>query len=502
MKHDEDWAMSSPIESRHTHIPNSALDAAREGGAARGWSLGTELLGSFGGLIAVIVSGFAISLYCLMWRATYRQVEADLLGASQMLVQDLADGGDLRQLAISETYLDRFGRAKRDRPYFAVWDAAGRQIAGTQPLPPHVTLSEVMPETAGPHPFLSRSHGHHLEVVVATPSQGQLLIGRPLAKEYDALRSLMVQLTTIGMICLSVGLAGAWWLARRIARPIAEMATAAEQITSRNLAVQLNPGQTSQEMMRLAGAFNRMLAGLRAAFERQTRFTADAAHELRTPVTVVLAQTEHTLSRDRSLEDYQVALQTCLRSAQHMKKLIEALLVLARADAGQLITQAEAVDFMSLVQKVIESLRPYAIQKRVRLECKTQPASIFGDRTRLEQVVTNLVMNGIQYNDPGGDVVVRVFTEKGMAVLAVQDHGRGIPLSDQPHLFDRFYRVDRVRTHEDDVGTGPGLSIVAEIVSAHQGTIQVESEPDQGTTMTVRLPLPRMTQVQEPFTFS
>jgi two-component system OmpR family sensor kinase len=471
--------MSSPSDTGSTTI------AAQD---QRGWSLQSLLIASHAGLAAIVVLGFGAAMFAMTIHATYRQAEADLLGGAQVLVQDLGNRNDPSGLVVSELYTHRFGKAPRDHAYYAVWDSSGQLLASSKTLPPHAVRSDTVPPTYGPRPFLSRSQGIYLDIMVATPDGGQLLIGRPLAKEFDGLAWTAARLLTVGLICLVLGGSGAVWLARRIAKPIERMSNTAERITSRNLSERLEARQTPREITRLAIVINTMLDGLKSAFDRQVRFTADASHELRTPVSVVLSQADFTLSRERTPEQYREALETCLQSARRMKRLVDDLLVLSRADSGCLNLRHDSTDLSIITEQAVRLLHPLAGRRNMRLQTDLHSAPLVGDADRLSQVVTNLVTNSIQYGDANTTVWIEVHTKPDAAFLVVRDTGRGIPLADQPHLFERFYRVDRVRTQEEETGTGLGLSLVAEIVAAHGGTIQVASTEGTGTTMTVQIP--------------
>lgn len=301
--------------------------------------------------------------------------------------------------------------------------------------------------------------------------------------QWLALRAL-----ALGTLCLVGGAIAADWLARRLSRPLRQLTATADRITSRHLDARIELVNGSQEVVRLGEVFNQMLTGLETAFEKQTRFIADASHELRTPVTVVLSQVEHALYRERTTDEYQQALEVCLRSSKRMKTLVDDLLFLARADAGRFILRPVPMDLADVVSRTVELLQPLAAQNTVRLKTDLAATPLTGDPDRLAQVLTNLVTNAIKYNHPGGQVFVESQTEAQHVVLRVRDTGIGIPSEDLPRLFDRFYRVDTARTQQDDTGTGLGLSLVQEIVTAHHGTIDVQSRPGTGTTITVRLP--------------
>lgn len=453
------------------------------------WTLRAQLLASHIGLACISMVAFGGLLFATSIHATYRRAEADLLAVAQDLVQDLKNESSPTELTISDLYRHRFGMAPRDHAYLALWDQQGNRLYATPRLPDHVQPSDQSPPQTGPHPFHTRATGRNFDVIVATPQGGQLLIGRPLAKEWDALQWLILRILGMGIVCLAGGILVASWLARRLSEPLTQLTETAERMTSRHLHTRIEPVEGSLEVVRLGLVFNQMLAGLETAFEKQTRFVAEASHELRTPVTVVLSQVEHALFRDRSPDEYRQALTVCLRSTKRMKSLIDQLLFLARADAGKLALRFVPTNLADVAAQAAELLRPLATAHTISLTTDLAPAQFHGDPDRLGQVVTNLITNAIRYNNPHGHVIVQTRTSDHEVILQVRDDGIGIPLADQPHLFDRFYRVDTARTQQDDTGTGLGLSLVQEIVIAHAGAIDVQSTLGEGTVFTIRLPV-------------
>lgn len=359
-------------------------------------------------LISLIVVGFGATIVWLVWHGIYRQAEADLLGAAQVLSNEMKERAHLPALTIAKAYRHRFGPAPRDHAYFAVWDTQGQLIAGSDPLPPHTRPEPQKPPTVGPHPFFSRIHGPHLEVIISGPHGEQVLVGRPLAREIDGLRRLTFAVMGFGLLSLAAGAAGAWQLARRIVRPLEQMTHTAEQISYRHLDERLTTEATSRELIRLTTVFNTMLDRLQSSFQQQTRFTADASHELRTPVAVILTQAEHSLSRPRTADEYRIALETCAAAANRMRRLIDDLLVLARADLGRLELKRIPLDLAEVVRNTATMLEPLAAERKVRLTFQLLSAMVEGDPSRLGQVITNLVTNAIRYNRPEGDVFVSV----------------------------------------------------------------------------------------------
>jgi len=452
-------------------------------------SLRTELLAAQMAVLALVVLGFGGAMYALVRQGVYREAEADLLGAAQLIAQDLSSGEPTDSMQIARTYRHRFGPAPRDHAYLAIWDARGERLGGSDPLPPHAHPLDRPPPAEGPRPFVVRAFGEDLEVIVRGPRDEQILIGRPLAKERDRLRRVLLSLLGVGALALLLGGAAAWWLARRIVQPLERLTATAEQISARRLDQRLQLEPTSAELTRLAAVFNSMLERLQGSFAQQVRFTADASHELRTPVAVILTQAEHSLARPRESEEYRGALETCIHAARRMKRLVDELLILARADAGRLEMQPEPCDLAEVTRAALVWLEPLATEKQVRVASQLQTTLIRADATQIAQVVTNLVTNAIEYNRAGGEVFVSVHTRQQKAVLTVADTGIGIPPDDQSRIFERFYRADKARTHRAGQGAGLGLSIVAEIIAGHGGTVEVVSTSEQGTTFTVELPL-------------
>ncbi|HEX7654811.1 MAG TPA: ATP-binding protein, partial [Verrucomicrobiae bacterium] len=229
-------------------------------------------------------------------------------------------------------------------------------------------------------------------------------------------------------------------------------------------------------------------ARLETAFAQQKQFASDAAHELRTPVTVILTQTQMALSREREAAAYKQTVEACQRAAQRMRRLIETLLALARYDAGQEVMQRLQLDWAQVVADGAELVQPLAVEKQVQIQADLEQVTIQGDTDRLAQVVTNLLTNALQYNQPQGWVRLHLRQQDGMAILKVSNSGRGINEIDLPRVFERFYRADKSRTGAANAGLG--LAICKAIVEGHGGTLEVTSQPDVETCFTVRLPLP------------
>ncbi|HEX9048295.1 MAG TPA: ATP-binding protein [Verrucomicrobiae bacterium] len=318
------------------------------------------------------------------------------------------------------------------------------------------------------------------------PSGELILVGASIAREQRELRLAALKLAGFGGIILLVGLAGGWWFVRRALRPIAEISATATKIASGDLSQRINASETESELGQLAAVLNSTFARLDTAFAQQKQFASDAAHELRTPVSVILTQTQMALARERDAAGYKQTVEACQRAAQRMRRLIESLLELARFDAGQEVLKHLRFDLATIVSDSVDLVQPLAEQKNVKVISELTAQEITGDSERLGQVVTNLLTNAIQYNKPAGEVRVRLSAGNGLTILEIADSGLGIKPEDLPRIFERFYRADKSRTGSGN--TGLGLSICRAIVEAHGGTIDAASAPGNGSVFTVRLP--------------
>jgi heavy metal sensor kinase len=290
----------------------------------------------------------------------------------------------------------------------------------------------------------------------------------------------------IGGLILLIGLAGGSWFVSRALRPIENISSTAVKISAGDLSQRINVAEAESELGQLAAVLNSTFARLESAFAQQQQFTSDAAHELRTPVSVMLTQAQTALNRERTAPEYRETVEACQRAAQRMRKLIESLLALARLDAGQEVLKRLRFDFSKTVSDCVDMVKPMAGERGAKIFTELSPVEITGDSERLAQVVTNLLTNAIQYNLPDGEVRVKLESQNGLAVLTVSDTGAGISAEDLLRLFERFYRADKSRSTG---GNGLGLAISKAVVEAHGGTIEVASEENAGTTFTVRLPM-------------
>ena len=272
-------------------------------------------------------------------------------------------------------------------------------------------------------------------------------------------------------------------------KPITIAARTAEKITSHNLEERLPPPKRDDEVGELVHTLNRMIERLENAFTHITQFTADAAHELHTPLTILRGEVEVAL-RKKTLEPTSLKLlQSNLDEVNRLISIVESLFTLARLDAKKLMVESESVDLAMLLDQVYEKAIVLAEPKNITVELsRNEHVVINGDTYRLIQLFINLITNAIRYTPEGGSIMLACWKEAQFAHISVRDTGIGIPAADLEKIFNRFYRVDKARSREMG-GSGLGLAIVQWIVDLHKGKINVESEVGKGSTFEVQLPL-------------
>jgi len=366
--------------------------------------------------------------------------------------------------------------------YYKVWSPEGSEVGRSSSAPANVPKPER--ETG---PIAPRLRGTLREFYSFTPRGECFLVGVDIRDELGELRRFAWLLAGVGGLVMLFAWAGGWWITTRAIRPITDISNAAEKISTGDLTQRIQTADASSELGQLANVLNSTFARLEAAFNQQARFTADAAHELRTPVTVMLTHAQNGLASECECEEHREAFEASQRAAQRMRRLTESLLTLARLDSGGAAALHSLCDLDCITQDAVDLLRPLAKQKGISLTTELAPAECFGIAEQLGQAVSNLVGNAISYNQSGGSVRVKLATEAHAAVLSVIDTGQGISAEDLPHVFERFYRADRARSNQT-THSGLGLAIVKSIVEAHRGTIEVASGLGKGSTFTIRIP--------------
>ena len=374
--------------------------------------------------------------------------------------------------------------AASNRCFFAVWEENGSRLAQSAFLPEF--LAPPRPTDAGTAIRLRR-RGTWREAYHFTEMRDCVLVGCDIADDLARLRNYGWGLAGAGGLVLLLGLGGGWFFAGLSLRSVRHIGATAQRISEKRLSERIPTEGMDRELGQLADVLNGTFARLDAAFARQRQFTADAAHELRTPLAVLLSETQTALRRERSAEEYRDTIRACEESAQKMRRLAESLLELARIDAGPDRAERTLTNLALIAQECAEQFRPLAEPRGIRIETDLKPAELPCQPDQLGRVFANLIANSLDHTSPGGAIRISTAVADGQITAAVADDGTGIPPEDLPRIFDRFYQVSRTRSGREG-HVGIGLAICKAIVEAHGGRIEAASTPGKGTAITLGWP--------------
>jgi heavy metal sensor kinase len=311
---------------------------------------------------------------------------------------------------------------------------------------------------------------------------------KPVDEALDRFLALVLWSVPVGLV--AAGLVGRWMAGRALA-PLVRLATATRGIHVTNLGQRLPVRGANDELDQVAHAFNDTLAQLDQAVGDMRQFSAALAHELRTPLAALRGETELALLSVRSPEESARALASQLEELDKLARLINELLTLARAEAGEIPFTLVDVDLSKLAASIVEQLEPVAQVRGIDLVSDAAAGVVVvGDSGWIERLLLNLLDNAIKFTDAGGRIVVRVWREREVACLDVSDTGKGIAPEALPHVFDRFYQADPSRSSGYE-GAGLGLTLAKWIADRHGATLQVRSEPGRGTTFSLRMSIGR-----------
>ncbi len=314
-------------------------------------------------------------------------------------------------------------------------------------------------------------------------------LGTPTGEIYETLDAFRHYLLLLAPLVLLIAALGGNWLSHRALTPVDALTRTARTINVTNLSRRLETPGTGDELQRLSETLNEMLARIESSVQRITEFTADASHELRTPVALIRAEAEVALGRNRTDQEYRAALQHVLSESERMTQLLEQLLSLVRADAGSVTLHMAQFDIAALAEEAVKSWQKIAAAHglEVRGIIPAQPVEFTGDRLAVRRVLDVLIDNAVKYSVAPAEVTVALDATAGRVVLRVRDHGPGLAAEEHTKIFERFYRVDKARSRQMG-GAGLGLSIAQWITHQHHGTITVASTPGQGAEFSVNLP--------------
>jgi two-component system heavy metal sensor histidine kinase CusS len=458
----------------------------------RAWSLAARLTAWYSGSAFAVVLGATAFLYWALATNLDREDDEALADEARIVSAILREGP--RNAAAVRREAERASAGRKYAPlYVRVVDAAGRVVAETP------GMGEALPPALFPAPRGADAEpGSGAEVqaaggsyrVLAVYSNGDVIqVAQDRTREEELLagyrRSLWLVLALALGGCALIG----YQVARRGLRPLQEIAATARRIRSSTLADErLAPAGLPAELAELAVTLNAMLDRLEESFARLARFSADIAHELRTPVNNLRGEAEVALGRSRSPEEYREVLGSCLEECGRLARLIDSLLFIARAEDPRTQVEREQVDVGRELAAVREFYEPAAAEAGVTLTAVATGAVVAElDRPLLQRAVGNLVANALAHTRPGGRIALTAAASEGKVWIDVTDTGCGIDAAHLPHLFDRFYRADAARSSTGG-SVGLGLAIVKSIAELHGGSVSLTSEVGRGTQVTLRLP--------------
>jgi two-component system heavy metal sensor histidine kinase CusS len=467
--------------------------------AQRSWSIAFRLTAFYLGSSFVILLLATVSLYQIL-QANLRRAQDQFLIEKVNVVRELLLDRPDELWQLKEEVEQTWAPRQYARVYGRVLDSQGKVLAESPGMDSRLGASQFpapVPPTVQPREGISlRSRaGTPVRVTAALAAIGN----RPgesatiqVALDTQLTAELIVVYRQTLWLVLCLGLAGCaitgYWLARAGLRPVRQIAMTAQQIRSSNLSARIETSGLPAELSTLAANFNAMLERLQESFDRLSRFSADIAHELRTPVNNMRIEVEVALGKARSMSEYQETLGSCLEECQRLSRIIDSMLFIARAEDPRTQIHRESVDVGIELERVREFYEAPAGDAGVELRVSCPPGTLAPvDRVLFQRAVGNLVANAIRYTPRGGHIEMNATRENGVLRVQVADTGSGIAPADLPKIFDRFYRADLARS----TGTGNaglGLAIVKSILSLHGGSVAVESRPGAGTRMNLQFP--------------
>jgi two-component system, OmpR family, sensor kinase len=420
------------------------------------------------GALGLTLAGVAVWQYA---RVSRHALDARLLEDARALTRVISSIDDVLEV---ELPADLRATLAAEQSYYGVYDSTGRLLDGNAPD---------LPEGADRAPGL-RSIAGHREALAAGPHGAIVRVGRSLAPLHADVQRLATSLLVASIVACLLAAPLTVWLRRELGRSMTQI-----DVTARGL----SPGQPAridltrldEEFVAVAGTLNEAFDRLERGLIREQQLTADASHELRTPVATIVTETEWALARPRSAEEYHETIEVCARQGRRLKELIETLLALARLEAGALAPTYERLHLETLVAQAVADVRSLADHRDVAIEWDGR-GELHGDRVYLGILLSNLLTNAVRYNRAGGRVRVRVEERPSDIALEVADTGPGLDPAVADRVFDRFWRASPSRAAREG-GTGLGLAISKAIVDAHGGSISCRSSPE-GTTFSVTLP--------------
>ena len=461
-------------------------------------SIHFRLIAWYAGVLLLVLLGFGAFTYTTL-RFFSNQVLRETMAHRAQQIAELQASDAAAQDAgyVGREVVKRYNPVANDR-FVRVSDGAGKVLFLSGAPIDHSFAPEDVPRWNGNEDRISSYQatapgGTRLLVATQRIHVGNdtflIEVGGTLTANERLLHQLLMTLLLGLPVVLGVVILGGYILTKRALQPVQTMMRAAQDITISHLSRRLPALSSDDEIAHLAAVLNQMIARLDESFQNTTRFTADASHELRTPLTIVRGELEAILLGRKLEPELRDTVASLLEEAERLVRIVEGLFALSRLDTGEAQTERVRLDLAKLAENTAEQMCLLAEVKHIDLVYETATGvEIEGDRSRLKQVVVNLLDNAIKYTPEKGRVSLAVRSQNGSALLEVADTGPGVSDAALPHLFERFYRADEVRSREIG-GAGLGLSIVQSICTAHGGTVTAVNTPPTGCRFTVELPI-------------
>ncbi|MEZ5327670.1 MAG: ATP-binding protein [Verrucomicrobiales bacterium] len=447
-------------------------------------------------LLSLLVVGFCVAAWRYESAVTMQRAQEDLrakLGVVMSTMPGPRASATTRPRQRIERRSEHFAKlamafneSDSEVPNFYIisWRPDGRVLARSPDTPADIFRPEPPSQDVGG--VLERSSGEIRESFLFTPGGDSILVGRSIAPEIAELRIYAQRLTLAVGTILLIGLTVGGWLTSRTLRAIPKIASTARRIAIGELDERITKTGAG-ELGDLADVLNETFERLEQAFIQQQRFTADAAHELRTPTAVILSQAQSALARERDPEVYRAALQACAHAATRLQHLGESLIQLSAFDGKEQGIGMVDAELSEIASAAVTMLQPVAEARQIQIQSEWLPAPCHCSTAHIEQVVVNLLANAIQFSPDRAVIHMKTAVdEAGYAKLSVKDEGQGIDAEHLKRIFNRFYRVDSSRNRQLG-GAGLGLAICQSIAAAHGGNVTATSSPGQGSVFTLRL---------------
>jgi heavy metal sensor kinase len=461
-------------------------------------SLSFRLVAWYAGLLTLVFLALGAVMFVVVANDLNSSMRDDQMRRAQQIADTLLHGIHRSGEAALATSVETFYAPEANDRYIRITRNAGTILFQSgeprdRAFAPDVPLLRAPPASPSWR-RVQLAHGDSLVIGAVThvSSNGThyvVEVGAPTAPVDAALGRLLAVLVIGLPIAIALAAGGGFLLVRRSLVPMERIARKAEAITQHSLSERLPVERTGDELEWLSISLNHMISRLEEAVQGSKRLVADASHELRTPLTVLRGELESMAANPQASARTRETLASLLEEVERLAAVVDGLLALSRLDIGEAHAEWVQFDLAELVATTADQMSLLAEDKSIGVVCEAPHRVVVeGDRARLKQVTVNLLDNAIKYTPTGGTVRLKVTRQDGQAVFEVSDTGIGIPSEALPHVFERFFRVERSRSREQG-GAGLGLSIVESICTAHGATVEVQSAPDQGSRFCIRLPL-------------